>query len=405
MSYTLLNKAFHNPKMDADELYRTRFNGKNTIHLDLLVSGYPAFCVLDDSLYVQMLKISKADKKILSLTQALPGRAIQQFTERTLIDEIVLTNGIEGVNSSRKEIGDILRNLEKRNRRNRFYGLVNKYAMLARGIGISLQSPEDIRSLYDDLVLEEVRLDKPDNAPDGKLFRKNQVSVCNAAGQEIHQGVSPEERITEYLAESLRMIDSDEIELPVRVGILHYLLGYIHPFYDGNGRLNRFISSYLLTKEYELLVGFRLSYAITQSLNTYYKGFTTCNDPLNRGDLTPFVIMFLNIVRKAVDEIVQVLTEKNVLYRENLARLHHIPAFAADRDVFDFASVLLQARMFSGDGITTQDLVEVFSVSRPTIAKRLSQIESVGLLERERRGREVHFQINLDELAQKTSDT
>jgi hypothetical protein len=29
MSYTLLNKAFHNPKMNADELYQARFNGKN----------------------------------------------------------------------------------------------------------------------------------------------------------------------------------------------------------------------------------------------------------------------------------------------------------------------------------------------------------------------------------------
>jgi Fic family protein len=200
------------------------------------------------------------------------------------------------------------------------------------------------------------------------------------------------------------MVDSDEIELPVRVGILHYLLGYIHPFYDGNGRLNRFISSYLLTKEYELLVGFRLSYAITRSINKYYAGFTACNDPLNKGDLTPFVIMFLNIVHEAVDEIVRVLTEKDVLYRENLERLRHVPTFVTDKDVFEFATILLQARMFSGDGITTQGLVEIFGVSRPTIAKRLSQIESVGLLERERMGREVHFQINLDELARKTSD-
>ena len=282
MSYILLDKAFRNPKMDAGELYQTRFNANNTIHLDLLVSGYPAFCVLDDSLYAQMLMISRADKKILALTQTLPEKAIQQFTERTLIDEIVLTNGIEGVNSSRKEIG------------------------------------------------------------------------------------------------------------------------YIHPFYDGNGRLNRFISSYLLTKEYEQLVGFRLSYAITHSINKYYKGFTTCNKPLNRGDLTPFVIMFLNIVCQAGGEIVQALSEKDALYKENLGRLRYIPTVANDKDVFNFAAVLLQARMFSGDGITAQALTKALDVSRPTVAKRLSQIESVGLLERERMGREVHLQINLAKLAKMT---
>jgi Fic family protein len=275
--------------------------------------------------------------------------------------------------------------------------------MLLQEAEIPLQSPRDIRAIYDDLVLEEVRSDKSDNAPDGKLFRKGPVSVYSAAGQEIHQGLRSEEKITEYLEESLRLVSDEGVELPIRAGIFHYLFGYLHPFYDGNGRTNRFISSYLLTKEYESLVGFRLSYAITQSIGKYYRGFTLCNDPLNKGDLTPFVIMFLGIVKQAVDEIVQTLTEKDALYRENLGRLRHVPAVADDKDVFDFATALLQARMFSGDGITTQALARVFDVSRPTVAKRLSQIESAGLLERERMGREVHLQIDLDELARITS--
>jgi Fic family protein len=205
--------------------------------------------------------------------------------------------------------------------------------------------------------------------------------------------------IVEYIEESLKMVANDEIELPIRASLLHYLLGYIHPFYDGNGRLNRFVSSYLLTKEYEPLIGLRLSYAITRSIDKYYKGFTICNDPLNRGDLTPFVIMFLNIIYQATDEIVQVLAEKEVLYGENSKRLSKIPTIANDKDILELATILLQARMFSGSGITSQGLVGIFRVSRPTVAKRLSRIEEIGILERERTGREVHFQINLDELA------
>lgn len=112
--------------------------------------------------------------------------------------------------------------------------------------------------------------------------------------------------------------------------------------------------------------------------------------------------MFLNIVCQAGGEIVQALSEKDALYKENLGRLRYIPTVANDKDVFNFAAVLLQARMFSGDGITAQALTKALDVSRPTVAKRLSQIESVGLLERERMGREVHLQINLAKLAKMT---
>jgi Fic family protein len=401
MTYLTLSKAFHNPNTDADELYRTRFQAKDTIHMDLLVSGNPAFCVMDESVYVPMLGIMKADKKILSLTQSLPDKAIQQFTERTLIDEIVLTNEIEGVNSSRKEIGDVLRNLEKRNRRNRFYGLVNKYSMLRQKERIRLNDPKDIRELYDELVLEEVRVDNPNDMPDGVMFRKDPVSVYDVVGIEIHQGVQPEERIIEYLSGTLALLDNLAIEMPVRAALFHYLLGYIHPFYNGNGRLNRFISSYLLTQEYEPLVGFRLSYAVTKSISRYYKGFSICNDPLNRGDLTPFVIMFLDIIRQAVDEIVSVLSKKKHLLDENMQRLLRVEPITNGREVFALAAVLLQARMFSGDGITAQELMEIFNASRPTIMKRLSQIEAVGLLERYRIGRKVHLQINIDELSRR----
>jgi Fic family protein len=393
-----LKKAFHDPNAHERELYRERFSAGSTIHLDLHMGGSPAFCVMNDDIYTLMLKLAKADKRIMALSHSLPGKALTQFSERTLIDEIVLTNGIEGVNSSRKQIGDILRNLEKRNKRQRFYGLVNKYAMLSKGASIPLCNPEDIRKIYDDLVLAEVKADKSENAPDGQLFRKDSVSVYDAAGQEIHQGVQPESRIYEYLTTSLEFLNNDRIDKPVQIAIFHYLLGYIHPFYDGNGRLNRFISSYLLMHEYEALIGFRLSYAITQSIDRYYKGFAACNDPLNKGDLTPFVLMFLSIIEKAAEDIVSSLTEKEQLLGDNVEHLSKIDLIAKNEDLHELASVLLQVRMFSGNGITATELMGIFKVSRPTLTKRLNDIASLGLLQRERMGREVRFQINLETL-------
>ena len=402
MSYTILRKAFHNPNMDAEALYQSRFTHEKTIHLDIDIKGHKAFCYMDEALFTQMLSIAKADKKILELTQHLPPRALWQFTERTLVDEIVITNDIEGVISTRKEIGSILRNLEKQDKRKRFYGLVNKYMLLTQRAEISIQTLENVRAIYDDLVLNEVIAANPKNAPDGRLFRKEPVSVYNAAGEEVHQGVRPESKIEDCLAASLAFLENEDIELPIRTAIFHFLIGHIHPFYDGNGRLNRFISSSLLLREYEPLIGLRLSFAVIQSIQKYYKGFMVCNDILNKGDLTPFVIMFIGIIKEAADDVVAALTEKKDLFEINIERLEGIQEIAEDKVLYGLAQILLQVRMFSGEGIAIQDLMEYAQVSRPTIMKRLERLSALGILEREKMGREVHYQLDLDALAQKS---
>ncbi|MCL2807790.1 MAG: Fic family protein [Coriobacteriia bacterium] len=398
MSYLTLKKAFYKQGTDAEALYAERFASAKTILLDFDINGNQAFLFMDDTLYAQMLRIAKADKAILDLTQQLPNRALQLYTERTLIDEIVLTNEIEGVNSSRREIGRILRTLEKQDAKRRYFGLVNKYNMLGQRKAVQINTLEDIRALYDDLVLSEVISDNPKNAPDGRLFRVDSVSVYGPAGDEIHRGLLPESRIEECLTYALHFLQNPLVELPIKAAVFHYLLGYIHPFYDGNGRLNRFMSSALLLGEYEPLVGLRLSYAVTQSIERYYKGFSTCNDVLNKGDLTPFVLMFLDLVYQAVNDIVTTLTEKRELLRVNREQLLAVEVLGEESNLFDLAFVLLQARMFSGDGISTQELMNIFEITRPTIMKRLGQIQRLGLLDREKVGREVHYQLKLDAL-------
>lgn len=104
MGYDSLLKVFYSDKENYQEIYNRRFNSEYAVHLDFLIHGAPAFFMQEPSLFSKLIKIYKTDKKIKALCENLPGKAISHFAKRCLIDEIILTNDIEGVYSSRKEI-------------------------------------------------------------------------------------------------------------------------------------------------------------------------------------------------------------------------------------------------------------------------------------------------------------
>ena len=52
-----------------------------------------------------------------------------------------------------------------------------------------------------------------------------------------------EEKMIEAMEQALRFLEENPCDILYRISIFHYLLAYIHPFYDGNGRLGRFIYS------------------------------------------------------------------------------------------------------------------------------------------------------------------
>ena len=132
---------------------------------------------------------------------------------------------------------------------------------------------------------EEIKNNDPLNLPDGIFFRK----ICfrlQSTYERIHRGISGETEIIACMEKALFILHNKSIPPLIRISVFHYLFGYIHPFYDGNGRTNRFISSYLLSKELEPLISYHLAKTIKQNISKYYKSFDYTNDTDNRGDLT-----------------------------------------------------------------------------------------------------------------------
>ena len=208
----------------------------------------------------------------------------------------------------------------------------------------------------------------------------------------------PESKIIHYMQKALDFLSNDEIEMLERISIFHYLFGYIHPFYNGNGRLSRFISSYLLSKELNSLISYRLSYTIKENIQLYYKAFIVCNDEKSRGDLTPFLLSFLEIVSKAIDQLYAALQKRLESLKSFAKMAEYIPFISESSEMENIAYLLIQAELFSEDGITTSELLEATEVTPATLRKRLSKFNSYQLLTQDRVGHNKTYRLNLKRL-------
>lgn len=392
MSYLELRKIFHADRSRYERVLEERKTSDDAIYIGVKISSHPAFFVMTSEVYRLEMEAVRLDKEILKLVLSLPGKAIKSYMEACLIDEIVLTNEIEGVNSTRREIGDVLERLAKNDKRGRFRGLVQKYLMLSSGQRISVESCENIRAIYNDLVLEEVMGANKEDVPDGKLFRRGPVSVCDSAGIPIHQGVEPEAKIISYLESALLVLNNVEIPPLAKISAFHFLFGYIHPFYDGNGRTNRFISSCMMSKNYEPLVGFRLSYSVKQEINKYYKAYSTCEHKLNGGDITPFVLAFSEIIVRAMNSMRDSLAERRQRLEEcNLAIDMLVDA---GDNTASMAQALSTAALFSPHGITAIELGKAFDISRQTVYKRMEPLRASKLILSEKIGVKTFYKLD-----------
>lgn len=396
MSYVLLSHLFHKDKNEYTALYEKRISAESTYILPIKIGNNKAFYCLCPEIHNISLRIMQLNNRVADIKRTLPTEALFQFTKKCLIDEIKLTNDIEGVYSTRKELVSVLNEIDKKGKKKRFYGLLNKYNMLGSDSEFPLNTSNDIREIYDDLVLKEVAEDYPDNIPDGEIFRKDMADVTTPAQKVIHHGAYPETKIIQLMEQALNILNQKEIPILIRISIFHYLFGYIHPFYDGNGRTSRFISSYLLSREFEFLIGFRLSYTIKAHIKDYYDAFKECNSENNLGDLTPFIIMFLNVILESFENLYNALEKRSNQLSKYTDILDNATNMSQELKVFAF--VLIQAALFSDEGLTKKQLESELNISPSTIDKRLSKLRELDMLLEDKSSRAIKYLIDLNKL-------
>lgn len=396
MEYELLSKIFYKKPTEYESIYDARFNSEASIKLPIKIHENVGFIFNTNEITKLLVKIYKTINKINLLRTHLPNIAINSYIIKSLKDEIALTNEIEGVRSTRKEIEDAIDSI-KNDKNARFKGLVDKYFKLISNEIIPLNNCEDIRTIYDALVLPEI---EKENLPDGILFRKEPVQVVSATQKEKHRGIMPESKIIESLDLCLDFLENDDIDSLIKISAFHYLFGYIHPFYDGNGRTSRFISSYLIKNELDVLLALKLSYTVKNNINKYYKAFDVCNDRKNKGDITFFVITFLELLSQASDDLYTKIADLNdqLNYYNNIINTLVNEKVLNDKQA-KCIFILCQNRLFDDTYMNMNTLTGLLEKSDTTTRKILKSLESKNMIVKIKNKNQYLYSANLDSLS------
>ena len=400
MQYETLSKIYYKKPQIYDQLYLSRFNNEATKKLNFYINGNQAFIFYCYEIVQLISKIYRGDKRIrdiLTHGQAVPGVALNQFVQSCLVEEIQITNEIEGVNSSHKDIVDVIEKTAPSKVQQRLQGIVQKYNLLRdKNHNISLQKCQDVRKLYDELVGEEVIASDPKDAPNGMIFRGDSVSVYSVTGKEIHRGVYPESAIITSMEEALRLLNNAEVEPLVAMSIFHYMFGYIHPFYNGNGRMARFISSYILAANLDELTAFGFAVVIKKRLKDYYDAFALTASPFNKGDVTPFVITMLEFVLEDIEKLATSLKDKKDELQFYAAKLKNknLP-----EKQYKLLYVLVQNKLFGTLELGVNELCKILYMSSGSVRKLLaSGSELIAAKNSEHNGRKLVYEVVLENL-------
>lgn len=125
-------------------------------------------------------------------------------------------------------------------------------------------------------------------------YRDTQVVVRNSRTGEISFTPPPPSEVRfqmQELEDFINAFSTQDIHPVLKSGIFHYEFVRIHPFVDGNGRVARALSTFILYKdEYDIRKFFSLEEYFDTEANRYYHALQSVEK--NNGDLTEWLEYF-----------------------------------------------------------------------------------------------------------------
>lgn len=273
---------------------------------------FSAFLQTLEELYYKILPLSDFEGNNIVFIEN--HAAVNQSTVKLLLqsqdghygikaaeDEIVATSAIESIDFSRDSVRKILKGMApKDEQENRILGIKHGLEFIADATNKITE--ENLYKLYMMTVGDFLTGD--DKLAEGNMYRHDTVYVVSDHVE--HSGLD-HKKVPDFMKALIAFVNvEDDINDLIKAAIIHFYIAFVHPYFDGNGRMARLIHLwFLIQKGYQSALFIPFSSQIEKSRKAYYDAYTTIEENKKLSgkiDVTTFVLYFINNVYNKMNE-------------------------------------------------------------------------------------------------------
>ena len=316
----------------------------------------------------------------------IPEEEKKFYLISSLMEEAIASSQLEGATTTRKLAKEMLESKRKPGNLSEQM-IVNNYEVMQwivqnKHKAITPASILHIHRLITDKTMA-------DHNEEGAFRTQDDIHIVDVqTGAVVH--TPPSHELLGVLMGEFCAFANDETRQnfflhPISRGIIiHFLMGYIHPFSDGNGRTARALFYwYLIKKGYWLIEYMSISRVILESRAQYARSYQhTEPDDM---DLTYFVLYNLKAMNQALNDLKKYIQKKNLEKKNMLSLLHNT-------DLNDRQMSILQEIVNEQASFFSVLLIESkFGISNQTARNDLNILVEKGVLQSRRNGKQIQF--------------
>jgi len=297
-----------------------------------------------------------------------------KFIISSITEEAISSSQMEGANTTRKKAKEMIQK-ELKPKTTSEQMIMNNYVTMKHIIHLKSDDLTPNKLLEIHKLISNKTLEKP--AEEGAFRENDDVFVVNHTNSEVTHIPPPKEELETLINELCLFFnqDSNDFIHPIIKGcIIHFMIGWLHPFSDGNGRTARALFYwYMLKKGYWMTEYLSISRIIQDTKNQYEKAYiyTEADD----NDLSYFITYHIKTMDKAFEALKEYIGKKQKEVVQS-ARFLKIPG-VNER----MAQILKIIHEDADRVLTSKEMEKRFHVSNFTSRADLKGLVELGFLE------------------------
>ncbi|GAA4025872.1 Fic family protein [Allokutzneria multivorans] len=354
-------------------------------------AGKPFTYALPDVVFRAVEEVNRSASGSITLSEQVTNQATRdRYLVSSLMEEAITSSQLEGASTTRRVAKEMIRTgREPRDQHERMI-LNNYHAMrFVTELADEDLTPELICEIH--RIVTDGTLESPAASGRFQLPGEGRVAVYDEEGKVLHvppAAIDLPGRVARLCEFANSGSDDRQAYVPavLRAITIHFMLGYDHPFEDGNGRTARALFYWSMLRQGFWLTEFlSISRILKGARGKYARSFLYTEQDDN--DLTYFHIYHLEVIQRAVQELHQYLARKMEEVRSFQESLSLYPGEFNHRQL----ALLEGAVKNPSVHFTTISHSRSHGVTVETARRDLTALEQKGLLQRIRVSKALHW--------------